>query len=97
MPPLTQTPYCLLCVCHRKKKQVDVQASTAVYGEIVKNLEISKITLRQEKPLIQIIDSPVLPLIINKVSKVKGIIIGFILGGFLTILFLLSKRLLSKF
>jgi Chain length determinant protein len=80
-----------------EKKQVDVQASTAVYSEIVKDLEVSKITLRQEQPLIQIIDSPVLPLTIDKVSKIKGILIGFILAGFLTIGWLALKRLISKF
>jgi uncharacterized protein involved in exopolysaccharide biosynthesis len=71
-----------------QRKQVDVQASTAVYSEIVKNLEIAKITLRQEKPLIQIIDSPVLPLAVNKVGKVKGVVLGIVIAGFLTILIL---------
>jgi hypothetical protein len=63
-----------------QKKQVDVQANTAIYSEVVKNLEIEKIDLRQEMPLIQVIDKPVLPLQVNKVGKIKGIIIGFILG-----------------
>jgi tetrahydromethanopterin S-methyltransferase subunit G len=79
-----------------QKKQVDVQASTAVYGEIVKNLEISKITLRQEKPLIQVIDSPVLPLFVAKVGKVKGILIGVVLGCVLCIFSLLLFRLFRK-
>jgi len=78
-----------------QKKQVDVQASTAVYGEIVKNLEISKINLRQEKPLIQIIDTPVLPLAVDKVGKIKGIIIGFILGGLIAIIGLSIGRLFT--
>jgi len=43
-------------------RQVDVQANTAILGELVKNLEISKISLRKETPLIQIIDRPILPL-----------------------------------
>ncbi len=78
-----------------QKKQVDVQASSAVYAEIVKNLEIAKINLRQEKPLIQVIDSPVLPLPIDKVSKVKGIIIGFFIGLVFITCWLLLKRVLS--
>src|SRR5206468_630735 len=45
-----------------QRKQIDVQASVAVYSEIVKNLEISKLSLRKETPLIQVIDAPVLPL-----------------------------------
>ena len=60
-----------------QKKQIDVQASTAVYSEIVKNLELSKISLRQEKPLIQIIDSPVLPLKTDSIMKITGLLAGF--------------------
>lgn len=59
-----------------QRKQVDVQASAAVYQEIVKNLELAKVTFRKDKPLIQVIDNPVLPLKIDKLGKVKGIILG---------------------
>ena len=76
-----------------QKKQVDVQASGAVYGEIVKNLEISKISLRQEVPLIQIIDKPVLPLPNDHIKKIPGIAIGFILGGFVMMVVIVLKKL----
>ncbi len=68
-----------------QKKQVDVQANSAIYSEIVKNLEVSKIALRQEAPLIQVIDRPVLPLPIDHLGKLKGTIIGCFIGGFLMI------------
>jgi len=64
-----------------QKKQVDVQASSAIYTEVVKNLEISKLMLRQETPLIQVIDAPILPLEVNKVGKFFALIVGVILGG----------------
>ena len=80
-----------------QKKQVDVQASSAVYAEIVKNLEIAKINLREEKPLIQVIDSPVLPLPIDRISKVKGAVIGFLIGLVFITCWLLLKRVLSGF
>jgi hypothetical protein len=79
-----------------QRKQVDVQASTAIYSEIVKNLEISKITLLQETPLIQVIDKPVLPLEVNKVGKLKGIVTGFILGFFLSVVLLVSRKILKS-
>jgi hypothetical protein len=79
-----------------QKRQVDVQASTAIYSEIVKNLELSKISLRQETPLIQVIDQPVLPLTIDKFGKVKGIIIGFIAGVFIAVGWLLFKRITKR-
>jgi hypothetical protein len=75
-----------------QKKQVDVQASTAIYSEIVKNLEISKISFRQEKPLIQVVDPPVLPLPVDHFGKIKGIVTGFILGFFIAIVIVLGKK-----
>jgi uncharacterized protein involved in exopolysaccharide biosynthesis len=79
-----------------QKKQIDVQASTAVYGELVKNLELSKMSLRKETPLIQLIDTPVLPLENNRISKIKGLIFGFILGAFLSGFWMTIKGIFSK-
>lgn len=76
-----------------QKKQVDVQANTAIYAEMVKNLELSKISLRQDMPLIQIIDKPVLPLLKSKLSKLKGIIVGGLLGVFFCIAVILGRKL----
>jgi hypothetical protein len=67
------------------RRQVDVQANTAILTELVKNLEIAKMTLLQETPLIQVIDKPILPLEKDRVGKLKGVILGGIIGGFLTI------------
>jgi len=77
-----------------QKRQVDVQTSTQVYGEILKNLELAKISLMQDKPLIQVIDKPVIPLETDRVTKVTSIVIGFILTAFFTTIFLLIKRFL---
>jgi hypothetical protein len=79
-----------------QRKQVDVQASGAIYQEIVKNLEMAKISFRNDKPLIQVIDEPVFPLKIEKVGKVKGIVLGGIILGFLTVLFLVGKKIISQ-
>lgn len=79
-----------------QRKQVDVQASGAVYQEIVKNLELAKINFRNEKPLIQVIDQPVLPLKNDKLGKSKGLILGGILFGFLIVAFLTVKRILKN-
>ncbi|QEK52215.1 lipopolysaccharide biosynthesis protein [Pedobacter aquae] len=79
-----------------QKKQMDVQAAGAVYEELVKNLELSKITLRQDKPLIQVIDEPVLPLKMDKIGKAKGIVFGGISFGFIAIIFLLVKGILKR-
>jgi len=78
-----------------QKRQIDVQANTAIYSEIVKNLEIERLTLRQETPLIQIIDSPVLPLKNDHLGKIKGLIVGFIIATMLSCVFLVIKKSIS--
>ncbi|MDF3079030.1 MAG: lipopolysaccharide biosynthesis protein [Sphingobacteriaceae bacterium] len=76
-----------------QRRQVDAQANQAILSELVKNLEISKVTLRKETPLVQIIDEPVLPLERNKLSKLKGLLIGAIAGAFFCFLYLISSKL----
>ena len=78
------------------RRQVDVQANTAILTELVKQSELSKVTLRKETPLIQIIDKPILPLAKERVGKVKGGILGVFLIGFLTILSLIVTKILKK-
>src|SRR5690606_22088858 len=39
-----------------QRRTVDVQANTAILTELVKNQELAKITLRNERPVIQILD-----------------------------------------
>ena len=75
-----------------QRKQVDVQASTAMYAEIVKNLEIAKGVLQRETPLIQVIDKPILPLDNDKASRLVTLIIGAFIAIFITITWLLIKK-----
>lgn len=76
-----------------KKRQIDVQATGAVYQEIVKNLEIAKVNHRNNSPLIQLIDSPRLPLERSEIRLVKGMVLGAILLGLLTLFYLYFRRL----
>jgi len=79
-----------------KKKQIDVQANTAILTNLAVQLELAKITLRKETPLIQTIDRPILPLQKEKFGKLKSIILGGFLAGFLYILYLIFGRLYRK-
>jgi uncharacterized protein involved in exopolysaccharide biosynthesis len=79
-----------------QKKTVDVQASAAVYAELLKNLELAKITLRKETPLIQPIDSPQLPLETEKPGKVLFPVLGAIIGFILCVFYLVFKKGLSE-
>jgi hypothetical protein len=78
------------------RRQVDVQANTAILTQLVGNLELAKVTLRKETPLIQVIDKPILPLEKEKLSKLKSLILGGFLAGFLTVLYLVFGQLYKK-
>lgn len=76
-----------------QQRQIDVQANTAILTELVKNLELSKLSLRKETPLIQAIDKPLLPLPIEQTGKLKGLIVGGFLAGFFTLVILIGNRI----
>lgn len=78
------------------RRQVDVQANTAILTELVKQTELAKVTLRKETPLIQIIDKPILPLQKEKFGKFKGLIIGGFLFGFFAFIILLFKKIIKE-
>ncbi|WP_212000362.1 Wzz/FepE/Etk N-terminal domain-containing protein [Chitinophaga sp. HK235] len=64
-----------------------------MYGEVLKNLEMSKMAMLQETPVIQIIDTPILPLRKQKLGKAKGIVLGGFAGGFLALMLVMIRRL----
>lgn len=78
------------------RRQVDVQANTAILTELVKQTELAKVTLRKETPLIQVIDRPILPLAKEKFGKAKGLISGGFLAGFLMVLVLILKKIIKN-
>ena len=78
------------------RRQVDVQANTAILTELVKQTELAKVALRKETPLIQVIDRPILPLYKERFGKLKGIIFGGGLTCFLMMSALLINRFLKK-
>ncbi|URC13118.1 Wzz/FepE/Etk N-terminal domain-containing protein [Flavobacterium sp. B183] len=78
------------------KRQVDVQANTAILTELVKQSEMAKVTLRKETPLIQMIDRPILPLHKEKIGKTKAFVLGLFIASFLCILFLSIQHFIKK-
>jgi LPS O-antigen subunit length determinant protein (WzzB/FepE family) len=79
-----------------QRRQVDVQVNGVLYGELLKNLELAKLTLQKETPLIQVIDTPSFPLEKKKPGRLMtGIAFAFF-GGVLTIVFLVVKRYITR-
>lgn len=75
-----------------QRRQVDVQANTAILSELVKNLEIAKMSLLQSTPLISVIDRPILPLEKEKVGKLQGLLLGGGVAALLSVLLLSVKE-----
>ena len=75
------------------RRQVDVQANTAILTQVVAQLEMSKVSIRKETPLVQLIDRPILPLEKQKIGRFKPLLLGSFIAGFLTISFLVFCRL----
>ena len=73
----------------------EVEVLNTMYLEIVKNLEISKMTLLNQTPIINIIDMPILPLEEEKLSKSIAGILGGFLGGFLSVCFFVFGKLFN--
>lgn len=73
-----------------RKLETDIQILATSYAEMIKNIEVLKLDLARETPLIQIIDSPIFPLPNDKMRKAKWIVIGGFLGGFLSCLALVA-------
>ena len=70
-----------------------VEVLNTMYLEIVKNLELSKLTLLNNTPIINIIDEPILPLEKKLVSlKLAGFLGGF-LGAFLSMCYFVVLKL----
>jgi hypothetical protein len=78
------------------RRQVDVQANTAILTELVKQTELAKVTLRKETPLIQIIDRPILPLAKQRFGKLKGILFGGGLASLFVVFLIIFKRIFYR-
>lgn len=79
-----------------QNNQVQAEVVGSAYAEVIKNLEIAKITLQKETPLVQIIDEPTLPLKIMRKSKLKYSVIGAVISSFIIVVFLVLYRLYKQ-
>ena len=74
------------------KKQLEIQVLSTMYGELLKNLELSRTLMAKDQPLIQLIDEPRFPLEKNKTSKLTAIFLGALLSFVLAMAYLLLFR-----
>ncbi|MEJ6981609.1 lipopolysaccharide biosynthesis protein [Pedobacter sp. P351] len=79
-----------------QRKQFDVQINQAILTQLIQNLEVAKVSLRKEMPLIQIIDRPIMPLEVVEFSLYKGFFLGAFLAFFLTSFYILFREILRS-
>lgn len=78
----------------RLKREVEIL--NVMYVEIVKNLEVSKMTLLNQKPLINILDKPIYPLEVRQFTPVKGVLLFGFLGFIIAVMFVVGSSLLKE-
>ena len=79
-----------------QKALIDVQANTAIFQELVKQLELAKVSHRNSTPLIQIIDKPTYPLENSKWKLLETLFYGSFLGLILSIILKMIHSLYKK-
>jgi hypothetical protein len=78
------------------KKQMEAQMLGTLFGELTKNLELTKFTLEREEPTIEIVDAPTMPLEKFGKGRVKFGFIGGLLLGFITLGWLFLRKFLGE-
>ncbi len=71
----------------------NIEVSNSIYIEGIKQLEVSKFTLLQDTPFLQIIDQPSFPIEPSgKISALKGLIFGSIIGFIFSLIFIFIRK-----
>ncbi|MBB5636603.1 uncharacterized protein involved in exopolysaccharide biosynthesis [Pedobacter cryoconitis] len=79
-----------------QRSQFTAETNRAILIELTKNLELTKMSLLNETPLIQVIDEPIYPLPKEQFGKLKGIILGGLIAGILTVIFITIRTILKN-
>lgn len=80
----------------RGRNARDINLYSGMYLATIKNREQAAFILDSETPFFQIIDEPIKPLSSNGHALFKQAIIGFLLGVFLVVLFVIARKLVVE-
>lgn len=79
-------------VAPAQKAQFSAETNKAILGSLVQNLEMAKVALLKETPLLEVIDQPILPLKKNKPGLMSFTVGTSLIVAFLFSIFLLIRR-----
>jgi len=85
-----------LRVVPAQKAQFLAETNKSILASFLQNLELAKITLLKETPLIQVVDQPIYPLGKERFGKTKGFLLGGVILGLLSIIYLIIKKILKE-
>ncbi len=77
------------------RNQFNATVNEAAYTEILKNLELAKISLQKQSPIYLILDEPHLPLQRIGQGKLVSTIVGLIIGGIIGLAVFVCRRILQ--
>ncbi len=72
--------------------QRDVTALSAMYAEVLKNTEVADFSLRNKTPFIQVIDAPIPPIEPSRLSLIRKIIKGLIIGSLIGTAIIVGRK-----
>ena len=73
-----------------------VQVLNTMYLELIKNLELSKLTLLKETPIIEVMDGPVLPLEDKKIKPPVLITLFAFLAILFSSIYIILRKIVIK-
>jgi len=73
--------------------QREVAALSAMYAEVLKNVEVADFTVKNKTPFIQVIDTPLAPIQPARLSFLRMMLIGVIVGGFIGSALIIARRI----
>ncbi|HEX5113053.1 MAG TPA: GNVR domain-containing protein [Saprospiraceae bacterium] len=73
--------------------QREVAALTAMYAEVLKNVEVADFTVKNKTPFIQVIDTPLAPIQPALLSFLRLMLFGILAGGFIGSALVIARRI----
>lgn len=76
--------------------QREIAALTTMYGEVLKNVEVTDFSLKNKTPFIQVIDTPIAPIAPVKLSLIRKLLIGLVIGGAVGSILVLARKVVRS-
>jgi len=73
--------------------QREITALSAMYAEVLKNTEVADFSLKNKMPFIQVIDAPLSPIQPTKLSLMRKLLIGILVGGAIGSVYVIGRSI----